>query len=55
MAALGEPGLYELSTLADCTQAGLFGERVAAHLLSALGLLALRWPRSDCTASWHML
>jgi len=34
-------GLYELSTLTDCTQAGLFGERVAASLLSALGVLAL--------------
>jgi ABC-type antimicrobial peptide transport system permease subunit len=34
-------GLYELSALTDCTQAGLFGERVAASLLSALGVLAL--------------
>ncbi len=34
-------GLYELSTLADYTQAGLFGERIAAGLLSALSILAL--------------
>lgn len=34
-------GLYELSTLTDYTQAGLFGERVVASLLSALGILAL--------------
>jgi putative ABC transport system permease protein len=34
-------GLYELSTLEEYTQAGLFGERVAASLLSALGILAL--------------
>jgi predicted permease len=34
-------GLYELSTLSDATQAGLFGERVAASLLSALAVLAL--------------
>ena len=34
-------GLYELSTLEEQTQAGLFGERVAASLLSALGILAL--------------
>ncbi|MGD0200039.1 MAG: ABC transporter permease [Bryobacteraceae bacterium] len=34
-------GLYDLATLADYTQAGLFGERIAAGLLSALGLLAL--------------
>jgi predicted permease len=34
-------GLYDVSTLADYTQAGLFGERVAAGLLSALALLAL--------------
>ncbi len=34
-------GLYEVSTLAEYTQAGLFGERVAASLLSALAFLAL--------------
>lgn len=34
-------GLYDLSTLANYTQAGLFGERVAASLLSALAALAL--------------
>lgn len=33
--------LYEPSTLAEQTQAGLFGERVAAAMLSALALLAL--------------
>lgn len=34
-------GLYELSTLEEYTEAGLFGERVAASLLSALATLAL--------------
>ena len=34
-------GLYDLSTLTNYTQAGLFGERVAASLLSALAALAL--------------
>jgi predicted permease len=33
--------LYEPSTLLEQTQAGLFGERVAAAMLSALALLAL--------------
>jgi len=42
MAALDpNKALCELSTLTDYTQAGLFGERVAASLLSALGVLAL--------------
>ena len=36
-----DKGLYDLATLDDYTQAGLFGERVAAGLLSALALLAL--------------
>jgi predicted permease len=36
-----DKGLYDVSTLADYTEAGLFGERVAAGLLSALALLAL--------------
>jgi predicted permease len=36
-----DKGLYDLGTLDDYTQAGLFGERVAAGLLSALALLAL--------------
>ncbi len=34
-------GLYETATMTDYTEAGLFGERVAAGLLSALGVLAL--------------
>lgn len=34
-------GLYELSTLEEYAEAGLFGERVAASLLSALAVLAL--------------
>jgi predicted permease len=34
-------GLYEVSTLEEYTQAGLFGERVAASLLSALAFLSL--------------
>jgi ABC-type antimicrobial peptide transport system permease subunit len=34
-------GLYEESTLSQYSQAGLFGERVAASLLSALACLAL--------------
>jgi hypothetical protein len=34
-------GLYDLSVLTNYTQAGLFGERVAASLLSALAALAL--------------
>lgn len=37
----GNRALYEPSTLAEQTQAGLFGERVAAAMLSALALLAL--------------
>jgi predicted permease len=41
-AALGAGGgLYEASTLEEYTQAGLFGERIAASLLSVLGLLSL--------------
>ncbi len=34
-------GLYDPATLVEYTEAGLFGERIAAGLLSALGLLAL--------------
>jgi len=34
-------GLYDMAALADYTEAGLFGERVAASLLSAVALLAL--------------
>lgn len=34
-------GLYDASPLTDYMQAGLFGERVAAALLSALGVLSL--------------
>lgn len=34
-------GLFESSTLTEYTEAGLFGERVAAGLLSALAVLAL--------------
>jgi predicted permease len=34
-------GLYELSPLPGITEAGLFGERIAASLLTALGVLAL--------------
>jgi ABC-type antimicrobial peptide transport system permease subunit len=42
MAALDpNKGLYDLSTLTNYTEAGLFGERVAASLLSALAALAL--------------
>jgi predicted permease len=41
-AALGVGGgLYETSSLEEYTQAGLFGERIAASLLSVLGLLSL--------------
>ncbi len=41
-AALGAgSGLYEISSLQEYTQVGLFGERVAASLLSVLGLLSL--------------
>jgi predicted lysophospholipase L1 biosynthesis ABC-type transport system permease subunit len=41
-AALGlGQGLFETARLAEYTEAGLFAERVAAALLSALGLLAL--------------
>jgi hypothetical protein len=42
VAALGSgSGLYDASPLTDYMQAGLFGERVAAALLSALGVLSL--------------
>jgi predicted permease len=34
-------GLYDVASLAELTEAGLFGERVAAGLLSALAVLAL--------------
>ncbi len=34
-------GLYDVATLTDYAEAGLFGERVASSLLSALGVLAL--------------
>jgi predicted permease len=34
-------GLYELSTVEEYSEAGLFGQRVAASLLSALAVLAL--------------
>jgi putative ABC transport system permease protein len=42
VAALGaQPGLYETASLTDYTQWALFGERITAGLMSALGLLAL--------------